>query len=160
MLKEKTKDYLEKVKARWRRLNFFFSILSVLAMLAYPVYALYTKKGNLYVNIGVFVVSLVYGFFWIKFGSKKAYKINRVYKWSKLLLKLVSILINAYSIYVTATNFNITAAIMTGLMFSFWLMNFIFNILYDVASAKVSKFIETKKQELQNMKNKQIEIEE
>ena len=111
----------------------------------------------MYINIAVLVVTTIYGLFWIILGSKKAYKIDRIFKRSKLILSAVSLGINAYSIYVTTQNFNLVSLIINLAMGAFWIFNVIFNILYDVASYKFHKFMIEKKADIEQLKANLIE---
>ena len=156
-MSDKNREIYEKLKIRFKRISLFFSILSILAMLAYPIFSIVTKRGNLYINIAVLAVTALYGLFWIIFGNKKAYKIDRVFKWSKLLLSAISLGVNAYAIYVTATNFNIVSMLINFAMGAFFIFNVVFNILYDVVTYKINKFMSEKKEEIEQLKSNLIE---
>ena len=157
MSQTKNKEFYAKLKMTFKRISLFFSVLSILAMLAYPIFSILTKRGNLYINIAVLTVTSLYALFWLIFGNKKAYKIDRIFKWSKLLLNAVSLGVNAYAIYVTATNFNFISMFINFAMGTFFVFNVIFNILYDVVSFKLNKFMIEKKDEIDSFKLNLIE---
>ena len=154
MAKLNKEEILEKIKERNRRLNLLVSIISILIMLTHPIYSIITGKGNYYVNIGVLVVSIIYGLFWLSLGSKKKYKINRIYKWSRLFLQAVALSINSYSIYITCTNFNFVSVVMSIAMGTFFVLNISFNVMYEIATYKFEKFKASKKEDIEELKNK------
>ena len=151
---KKSVGLLEKTRTTFKRLKLLFSIISILAMLSYPIIQIYLDKGNRYVNIGVLIVSLIYGIFWLILGSNKAYKINRIYKYSKLFLNLISLLINAYAIYITATNFNLISVVVSIIMGISFICNLIFNIMYDIITRKISLMIKETKDDINNYRAK------
>ena len=153
----KNKEFYEKAKALFKKLNLIFSILSILLMLSFPIFSLITKRGNSYINIAVLVVTIIYGLLWLILGSKKAYKIDRIFKWSKLLLSAISLGVNIYSIYLTSKDFNIFSFLITLFMGAFWVFNVIFNILYDIVSYKLHNFLTLMKEEIADFKSNLLE---
>ena len=94
-----TKDYLILLKRDFKRVDIFFGIMNIIITMVYPIFAIFVKLGNFYVNISVLILAIIHGIVTLIVGDKARFKVNRAYSWAKILLSTVSLAINIYSIY-------------------------------------------------------------
>ena len=127
-----TKDYLDLLKRDFKVCDLAFGIINGIVTIAYPIFAMVVKLGNLYINIAVLVLALIYVGMQLILGDNKRFKMNRVYSWLRILLSTISLCINIYSIYVATTNVNGVAIILSTIMTIFWILKVLVNLLYDI----------------------------
>ena len=127
-----TRDYIEVLKRDFKRADLAFSIINIIATIVYPIFAIIAKLGNLYINIAVLILALIYSGLQLFIGDSKKLKMDRVYTWSRIALSTVALCINIYSIYVATTNVNGVAIILATIMTIFWILKVLVNLLYDI----------------------------
>ena len=134
---------IEKITGQLKTLNTIRKFFTLFLYSAYLVYRIVAGNGYLALNITLLALTLGYAAFFIYFSSidkktanKKTYRIiNRVYRWSKLLLTGIGVGLNVSGFLAVAgeglTPLNLVFAV---LMPAFLVLQIIFDILFEYAN--------------------------
>ena len=109
--------------------------------LIYFAYVFVMTKGNFYANVILVILYSVYTVFELvtyKKTMKKTKKIVvRSYKWSKLLIKAVTLASTLYGIYIAASNVDGISIILATLMIVVWVLQALFEVVILVMEPKI-----------------------
>ena len=132
---------LEDLKKWSRSFKIVFSIFTLL----YLSYVILVEEGNLYVNIvllGLYVIYTVFELLTFNKSMKKLKKIVvRSYKWSKLVVRGFTLCSMMYGIYVAATNVDAISIILATLTIILWVLEVLLEVLIFVIEPKVKLII-------------------
>lgn len=127
---------------KWSKI---FKIGFSIFTLVYFVYTFVMEKGNIYVNIVLISLYVVYTLFELityKKAIKKAKKIiARSYKWLKLFIKAFTLSSTLYGIYVATSNVDGISIILATLMIIVWILQVLLEIIVLVIEPKVKLII-------------------
>ncbi|MBE5745146.1 MAG: hypothetical protein E7355_03310 [Clostridiales bacterium] len=154
-----TKAAVQKIGDDFKRLVYVCNIGMQLAYIAYLLYAIFAPTGIPWVNIALASIAVGYFvFFMIMTGGralytrKKAHKIAaKIFKYSKMLLKLFTIGVMVYGIYATTQNTTAFGVILSALMIVGWLLQLIFEIISAILVPRIQLLaaaLEADKEEL------------
>ncbi len=123
-------------KRVWRNLKairFLFNVITQVFYIGYLLYAIKTDRGNFYVNLVLFLLSVAYfGFFSIAilYSVRRQLKrrVKLVFQWSKRLIKLVNLGIMVYALAYT-TETSAVNLIMTAFLCLCWISDLTVEIL-------------------------------
>ena len=121
-----TKDFANLKIAQVKKISILFSLLYIFTGLIYPIIAIMTKIGNLYVNIVIIAIFTIYSVVKLILNSKK---VDFAYKMAKRVIDLDGLCINIYSIYVASVAVNGVAIIFATLIIIFWILKIVMNVL-------------------------------
>ena len=132
---------VEDLKKWSRSFKIVFSIFTLL----YLSYVILVEEGNLYVNIvllGLYVIYTVFELLTFNKSMKKIKKIVvRSYKWSKLVVRGFTLCSMMYGIYVAATNVDAISIILATLTIILWVLEVLLEVLIFVIEPKVKLII-------------------
>lgn len=132
---------LEDLKKWSRSFKIIFSIFTLL----YLSYVILVEEGNIYVNIvllGLYVIYTVFELLTFKKSMKKLKKIVvRSYKWSKLVVRGFTLCSMMYGIYVAASNIDAISIILATLTIILWVLEVLLEVLIFVIEPKVKLVI-------------------
>lgn len=130
---------------KFKMLLNFFKINSLLITLVYFIYALVTERGNDIINIVLTIIYFIYMVITIIGILKNDKDVKKVatkgYKWSKMLIKLFTLVSTLYGIYTATTDVTFVSALMAVFMTSFYLMKLFFSLMVEIISHKVKKVV-------------------
>ena len=130
---------------KFKMLLNFFKINSLLMTLVYFIYALVTERGNDIINIVLTIIYFIYMVITIIGILKNDKDVKKVakkgYKWSKMLIKLFTLVSTLYGIYTATTDVTFVSALMAVFMTSFYLMKLFFSLMVEFISHKVKKVV-------------------
>ena len=139
-----TKIALQKIADDFKRLVYIFSIITQLAYMAYLAYALVAGVGIFWVNVTLASIAVAYFLFfmivtrgnalYVKQGLHKV--VQKIFKISKMLLKVFTIGVMLYGVYSTTQNVTPIGVILSALMIVGWLLQLIFEVLGNVVSSR------------------------
>ena len=140
-----TKAAFKKIIDDFKKIDFIRSILTQGIYIAYLIYVVCIQSGVLAVNIALLTLACAYfGFFlYMKTrGVKKQVKkvVQKVYKWSKRLIKLFNLGIMIYGLAITASHFTAVSLILAALMIVGWVLEILFEVVFRFFVNK-AKFI-------------------
>lgn len=128
---------------KFKMLLNFFKINSLLMTLVYFIYALVTERGNDIINIVLTIIYFIYMVVTIVGILKNDKSVKKVakkgYKWSKMLIKLFTLISTLYGIYTATTDVTFVSVLMAVFMTSFYLMKLFFSLMVEIISHKVKK---------------------
>ena len=154
-----TQAALQKIADDFKRLVYFFNVVTQIAYMAYLTYAIFAGMGILWVNITLAAIAMGYFvFFMIVTQGKALYVkqnlhvvVQRIFKISKLLLKFFTIGVMLYGIYNTTQNVTPFGVILSAMMIVGWLLQLIFEVIGSILTSRFQLLvaaIEADKEEL------------
>lgn len=154
-----TKAALQKIADDFKRLVYFFNVVTQIAYMAYLTYAIFAGMGILWINITLAAIAMGYFvFFMIVTQGKALYVkqnlhvvVQRIFKISKLLLKFFTIGVMLYGIYNTTQNVTPFGVILSAMMIVGWLLQLIFEVIGSILTSRFQLLvaaIEADKEEL------------
>lgn len=127
---------------KWSKI---FKIGFSIFTLVYFIYTFVMEKGNIYVNVVLISLYVIYTLFELityKKAIKKTKKIiARGYKWLKLLIKAFTLSSTLYGIYVATSNVDGISIILATLMIIVWILQVLLEIIVLVIEPKVKLVI-------------------
>ena len=137
-----TRATFDKIFMDFKRFSYYLSIFFNCVYILSMVYALFSGTGMLYIKIPLLVGAVVYFFFYIftywkkeKGREKKAAK--KVYRWFKILMNFVTLLITVYGIYVATEKVNVISVLLAVASVISW--------LFEITTALIIEFIDSRK---------------
>lgn len=132
-----TKAAVQKIGDDFKRLVYICNILTQIAYIAYLFYAVFSPVGIPWANITLVSIAVAYFvFFMIMTRGRALYSkrkmhivVSKIFKYSKLLLKLFTIGVMLYGIYSTTQNPKPFGVILSAFMIVGWLLQLIFEII-------------------------------
>ena len=137
----------------------FFSALSLqLFQLAYLIYALCIGSGIFVANVILLALTIAYlGFIlyihWNTIAKKTKKILNNIYHWSKRLIKLFTLGVSVYGLYITAsetvTAKSLLSIILLVFMIIAWILELLFSILIIVLENRKDLFFNAMKMDIE-----------
>ena len=146
-----TKEAINLIIEDFKKYMNIFKYGSLIFTVAYFIYAISMRTGNLIANIvlaSLFVAYTIFDFVTSKKEIKEAKRIvKRSYKWSKLLIKTFTLGAMLYGIYTATTNVSAISTILATLMIILWVLQVLLEIVVEVIEDKVNLVIEAFKED-------------
>ena len=132
----------DKIFMDFKRFAYWMSIVFNSVYILSMVYALISGAGKLYVKIPLLVGALAYFFFyiftyWKKEKSKEKKAVKKAYRWFKILLNFVTLLITVYGIYVATEDVNVISVLLAVVSVITW--------LFEITTALIIEFVDNRK---------------
>lgn len=147
-----TKEAINLIIEDFKKYMNIFKYGSLIFTVAYFIYAISMRTGNLIANIvlaSLFVAYTIFDFVTSKKEIKEAKRIvKRSYKWSKLLIKTFTLGAMLYGIYTATTNVSAISTILVTLMIILWVLQVLLEIAVEVIEDKVNLVIEAFKEDI------------
>lgn len=132
-----TKAAVQKIGDDFKKLVYVFNILTQIAYMAYLIYAIFAGVGVRWVNITLASIAVAYFVFFMimtrgnaLYLRKNVHKIvAKIFKYSKMLLKLFTIVVVVYGIYSTTQKTTPFGVILSAFMIVGWLLQLVFEII-------------------------------
>lgn len=152
-----TKAAFGKIVDDFKKFIFSFSIAAHAVGILYLIYTLFATQGILAVNIILLILSTAYLIFLCKQGIDAKNKLQqkiaqRIFKWSKLILKLYTLGIALYALNSTINDVDGLSVILTALQLIGWVLQVLFEVvslllekLYDLIYTAVLADVEQMK---------------
>lgn len=151
-----TKAALTQIIKDFKKLCYVLSILTQTLYIAYLIFAIVTQKGVLSANITLLSISAVYFVFFLimtgKHGSKTAKWAKMLFKRSKQAIKLFTLGVIFYGIYVTAEKVTPISVVFTAFMVVSWVLEIIFEIILSIIATRLQLFKEALDADVENLK--------
>ena len=157
-------DYTKKVFAKTvedlKMLAFVCSLALQSFQIFYLIYALCSGSGILAANIALLAISSAYLIFMIYIRWKQTKKEIRrlfktIYRWGKRLIKLFTLGVSVYGIYITysqtATVSTIISVILLVFMLLAWVLDLLLEVTIRVAEKRGKMFFEAFKEDMANL---------
>ncbi len=171
---EYTKTAFRQIAERFKRLDFYRSVITQLIYIAYLIYALLADVGNVIANSILLPLTIAYFLFYIiayaRTEKKKVRKrVKRIFKRSKQIVKILSLGVLAYGVVSTAYELRPLSLFFTTLMAIGLLVQLLFELFFHLIKRKAKSFIHNLEADfapvssLKNLfakKNESIETEE
>lgn len=142
---EYTLSVWEKTKKDLDRLAYLCAVVTQLIYIAYLGYALLTAAGPLWANIPLAVISVSYFVFFLFVNKTDEKKLKRrvkhLYSRLKSLVKLFTLGVSLYGIYLTANRVTLVAIIFSAFMLVGWLIGVVLDIAIEVVERRVDLLI-------------------
>ena len=147
-----TKEAINLIIEDFKKYMNIFKYGSLIFTVAYFIYAISMRTGNLIANIvlaSLFVAYTIFDFVTSKKEIKEAKRIvKRGYKWSKLLIKTFTLGAMLYGIYTATTNVSAISTKLATLMIILWVLQVLLEIVVEVIEDKVNLVIEAFKEDI------------
>lgn len=139
-----------------RRYCNMFKYGAMLFTLVYFIYSIYTKNGNLIVNIVLLSLFSLYAILDL-LTSKKDYKffkrfIRKSYKGLKITTKAFSLGVMIYGIYIATYNVAPISIILATLMIIMWVLEVLFEIVLSIFEDKKDLLVAGWNKDVENLK--------
>lgn len=160
-----TRAAFGKIVDDFKKFLFIFGIAAQAVSLLYLIYALFAPQGILVVNIILLILSTAYLIFLCVQGvnaeNKPQKKLaKRIYKWSKLLIKLYTLAVALYALNFTIDNTLGLSVILTALQLIGWVLQVLFEVvslilekLYDLVITAIKADLEQVKKPVTTVGN-------
>ncbi len=154
-----TKAALQKIADDFKKLVYFFNVITQIAYIAYLTYALFAPIGIFWVNVTLASIAVAYFIFFMIITQGNALYVKQnlhkvvqnIFKISKLLLKIFTIGVMLYGIYNTTQHVTPFGVILSAMMIVGFLLQFIFTLIGNIVSSRFQLLlaaIEADKEEL------------
>lgn len=125
-----------------KKIGFGLSVFTQLVTIAYLIYNLTAQKGVTIANAIMLTICTAYFIFFLYAENKHLKKetkkrISALYKWGKRLTKLFTILVVAYGLIVSGSDFSPFSFFLLIMMIFGWLLNILFYIIEKYVTAKI-----------------------
>ena len=136
----------QNILTTFKKLSNFFSNLLILLTIIYLIIAVNNKIGNYNTNIISLIITSIYLLFKIIMdikdinnnNSKKLLK--KIYKWSKLLIKALTLFVSIYGIIYSTSQVNVLSLIITIFMINLWILQVLLEVIVILIKRKINKF--------------------
>ena len=127
-----TKVAIKQIEKDVKRVAFVGSIIAQLIYIAYLVYTIWTKQGFFAINIGLLILSVAYFAFFLyanaqEFKATIKRKVHVIFKRCKQLIRVFTLGVMGYGIYLTADEASTTSII----FLIFMILGFIADVLLE-----------------------------
>lgn len=157
-----TKAGIKLIVQQFKLFAKIFKFGFLLFTIAYYTYAILTcvgseqKLGNLYVNIALLSIAIIYGLldlFVIGRLEKKSKKtVKRSFKWLKFVIRFIGLGFTIYALYSATSNINVISIILVTLSIILWVIQVLFEIIVEVLQAKAELLIAGWKKDIEDIK--------
>lgn len=138
-----------KIKSDFLKVLYVFNVSTQGLYIAYLAYVLFSGKGNVWVNASLLLLSAAYYVFFLVMsgkeskGAKTTKKIVAViYRRSKQLIKLYTLIVTVYSICITTTNATPIAVLLTAFMLVGFILQIVLEIVYSIVVSRLNLLVE------------------
>ncbi len=151
-----TKLALQKTYEDFKKIGHVFSVVTQLIYIAYLVYSIVVQSGRWWIKTIFLALSVGYFIFYMVVYHTQNNQLNKrgtkIYKRSKLLLKLFELVVAFYSISVTTNDTSTLSVILLAMMLVGWLLQVVFDIIVSILEKRIQLFIEAVKADWQEVK--------
>ncbi len=136
---DNTKLVFNKMLADIKRIGFAFSLVTNLINIFYLIYACFTRRGILWVNIVLLAITVGYFIVFVatyynksKIAKQVKLRARRITKWSKIAIKAFTLFVAIYGIYSAAENVSFFSVLLVAFMVIGWVFQVVTEILIYV----------------------------
>ena len=153
-----TKSVFTKTVEDLKKLAFLFGAALQIFQIGYLIYALCIGSGILVANIVLLALSCAYLLFTIYInGYEVPKKIKRIliniYRWSKRLIKLFTLGVSVYGLFITASETvtikSLVSIILLVFMLIAWIMDVLFSLLIAIIERRKNLFFDAIKMDFE-----------
>ena len=151
-----TKAAIKQVGEDFKKIDFARNVITQIVYLLYLVYTMISTNGVFAVNLILFLLSAAYfGFFMfasVQETQKKIHKtVKTVYTRLKQILKLYSLGVMIYGVWLTAENIAPLSLILCSLMIVGWVLEIVFEILIRFLVNRINLVVEGLEADYENV---------
>ena len=151
-----TKAAIKQVGEDFKKIDFARNVITQIVYLLYLVYTMISTNGIFAVNLILFLLSAAYfGFFMfasVQETQKKIHKtVKTVYTRLKQILKLYSLGVMIYGVWLTAENIAPLSLILCSLMIVGWVLEIVFEILIRFLVNRINLVVEGLEADYENV---------
>ena len=151
-----TKAAIDIVIGDIKRYCNIFKYGSMIFTFLYFGYAIYSRSGNVIINVILLILFVVYMLLDFLTNNKdlKVIKkfVRRSYKFLKFITKTFSLGVMVYSIYNATTNVSPISIILATLMIVMWVLQLLFEIIIEIFNDKKDLIVVGWNQDIENLK--------
>ena len=151
-----TQTAIKKIFDDFKKFCHVCSIVTQLIYIGYLTYSICAQTGRWWIKTAFLAVSVAYFIFYTCVHHGKHAKLEktgkRVYKRSKLFLKLFELVVAFYSIAVTIHDATTASVILLSLMLVGWLLQVVFDVIISIFENRAELFMEALKADVEDMK--------
>lgn len=143
-----TKAAIKQIAQDFKKVDLVRNVLTQLLYIFYLGYAIFARSGIFTVNLILFVLSVGYFAFFIwatgqENANKKMQKVvELIYKRCKQLIKLFTLGVMLYGVWIAAENVTPLGMILSALMIVGWVLQIVFEIIIKFFSKRINLLIE------------------
>ena len=143
-----TKAAIKQIAQDFKKVDLVRNVLTQLLYIFYLGYAIFARSGIFTVNLILFVLSVGYFAFFIwatgqENSNKKMQKVVKlVYTRCKQLVKLFTLGVMLYGVWIAAENVTPLGMILSALMIVGWVLQIVFEIIIKFFSKRINLLIE------------------
>lgn len=143
-----TKAAIKQIAQDFKKVDLVRNVLTQLLYIFYLGYAIFVKNGIFTVNLVLFVLSVGYFAFFIwatgqENSNKKMQKVVKlIYTRCKQLVKLFTLGVMLYGVWIAAENVTPLGMILSALMIVGWVLQIVFEIIIKFFSKRVNLLLE------------------
>lgn len=153
----------KQIVADFQKILYIVTVFSQAVYVAYLTYALFSGAGVFWVNLTLLVLSVSYAAFFLAVtkGGKAPDGVKqkivkklgaKIYKWSKLLLKIYPVVLTVYGLYETSKNVTFFAVLLVCFMIVGWILQAVFEIIGAIFSSRFQLLVEGLKADVEEIK--------
>ena len=130
----------------FKKTSNFFSNLLILLTIIYLIISINNNIGNYNINIISLIITTMYLLFKIVMDKKDINNNNskkllkKLYKWSKLLIKALTLFISIYGIIYSTSQVNVLSLIITIFMINLWILQVLSEVIVILIKRKINKY--------------------
>lgn len=149
-----TKVAIKQIEKDVKRVAFVGSLLAQLIYIAYLFYTIWTKQGFFIVNVVLFALSVAYFAFFLyanaqEFQAKTKRRVRIIFKRCKQLIRIFTLGVMGYGIYLTAGEASTTSVIFLMLMILGFIADIVLECSVRFVVSRSQLFIEAMKADLE-----------
>lgn len=143
-----TKAALKQIVEDFKKVDLVRNVLTQILYLVYLMYAIFAKNGIFAVNLTLFVISVAYfAFFLYMTGQENANKkvtklAATLFKRCKQVIKLFTLGVMLYGVWIAAENVTPLSMILSSLMIVGWVLQILFEIIIKFFAKRANLIIE------------------
>lgn len=143
-----TKAALKQIVEDFKKVDLVRNVLTQILYLVYLMYAIFAKSGIFAVNLTLFVISVAYfAFFLYMTGQENANKkvtklAATLFKRCKQVIKLFTLGVMLYGVWIAAENVTPLSMILSSLMIVGWVLQILFEIIIKFFAKRANLIIE------------------
>lgn len=143
-----TKAALKQIVEDFKKVDLVRNVLTQIVYLVYLMYAIFAKSGIFAVNLTLFVISVAYfAFFLYMTGQENANKkvtklAATLFKRCKQVIKLFTLGVMLYGVWIAAENVTPLSMILSSLMIVGWVLQILFEIIIKFFAKRANLIIE------------------
>lgn len=153
----KTKESFIAMVDNVKKIYRCFRYMLILFTAIYFVYALLSKTGIFAINLVLAMLFVGYSIFEIITFRKKITKetkkiVKKSYKWTKLLLKALSLGIMIYGVYTATSKPELLTIVILAFTILLWITQIIFEIILSILQKQINRMVSSIKDDIHNVK--------